>query len=59
MADEHVNMSAVSMLPSQGHEVALNITLEVSHLTQLSKVLNRVEQLTNVTEVRRMLSGCG
>ena len=57
MADEHVNMSAVSMLPSQGHEVALNITLEVSHLTQLSKVLNRVEQLTNVTEVRRMQSG--
>ena len=57
MADEHVNMSAVSMLPSQGHEVALNITLEVSHLTQLSKVLNRVEQLTNVTEVRRMQPG--
>ena len=57
MADEHVNMSAVSMLPSPGHEVALNITLEVSHLTQLSKVLNRVEQLTNVTEVRRMQPG--
>ena len=57
VADEHVNMSAVSMLPSQGHEVDFNVTLEVSHLTQLSKVLSRVEQLTNVTQVRRLQPG--
>ena len=57
VADEHVNISAVSMLPYQGHEVDLNVTLEVSHLTQLSKVLNRVEQLTNVTQVRRLQPG--
>ena len=57
VAGEHVNMSAVSMLPGQGHEVDFNVTLEVSHLTQLSKVLNRVEQLTNVTQVRRLQPG--
>ena len=57
VADEHVNMSALSMLPGQGHEVDLNVTLEVSHLTQLSRVLNRVEQLTNVTQVRRLQPG--
>ncbi len=57
VADEHVNMSAVSMLPGQGYEVDFNVTLEVSHLTQLSKVLSRVEQLTNVTQVRRLQPG--
>ncbi len=57
VAHEHVNMSAVSMLPGQGYEVDLNVTLEVSDLTQLSKVLNRVEQLTNVTQVRRLQPG--
>ena len=57
VADEHVNMSAVSMLPRQGHQVDLNVTLEVSDLSQLSKVLNGVEQLNNVTHVRRMRPG--
>jgi GTP pyrophosphokinase len=57
VADEHVNMSAISMLPGQGHEVDVNVTLEVSHLTQLGKVLSRLEQLTNVTQVRRLQPG--
>lgn len=57
VADEHVNMSTVSMVPGKAHEVDLSVTLEVSHLTQLSKVLNRVEQLRNVTQVRRLQPG--
>lgn len=57
IADEHVNMSAVNMPPLEGHQATLNLTLEVSNLSQLGKVLSRIEQLPNVTEVRRYKAG--
>ena len=56
VADEHVNMGDVSTL-SKGHEVHVNVTLEVSDLSQLSRVLSRVEELTNVTMVQRYRPG--
>ena len=56
VADEHVNMGDVSTL-SKDHEVHVNVTLEVSDLSQLSRVLSRVEELTNVTMVQRYRPG--
>ncbi len=57
VADEHVNMSAFNMPPLESHLAILNMTLEVSSLAQLSTVLHRIEQLPNVTEVRRYKAG--
>ena len=56
VADEYVNMGDVSTF-SKGHEVHVNVTLEVSDLSQLSRVLSRVEELTNVTMVQRYRPG--
>jgi GTP pyrophosphokinase len=56
VADEYVNMGDVSTV-SKGHEVHVNVTLEVSDLSQLSRVLSRVEELTNVTMVQRYRPG--
>jgi GTP pyrophosphokinase len=56
VADEHVNMGDVSTL-SKGHEVHVNVTLEVSDLSQLSRVLSKIEELTNVTMVQRYRLG--
>ena len=55
-ADEHVNMGDVTSF-IKGHEVHLNVILEVSNLSQLSRVLSRVEELTNVTMVQRYRPG--
>ena len=56
VADEYVNMGDVSTY-RKGHEVQVNVTLEVSDLSQLSRVLSRVEELTNVTMVQRYRPG--
>lgn len=56
VADEYVNMGDVST-HRKGHEVQVNVILEVSDLSQLSRVLSRVEELTNVTMVQRYRPG--
>ena len=56
VADEYVNMGDFSTY-RKGHEVQVNVTLEVSDLSQLSRVLSRVEELTNVTMVQRYRPG--
>ena len=56
VADEHVNMGDVSTF-NKGHEVHMNVTLDVSDLSQLSRVLSRIEELTNVTMVQRYRLG--
>ena len=53
---EGINMSAVNM-PSDRRQrrniITLYITLEISHIAQLSRVLTKIEQLPNVIEARR------
>jgi len=53
---EGINMSAVNM-PSDRKQrrniITLYITLEISHIAQLSRVLTKIEQLPNVIEARR------
>ena len=56
VADEKVNMLDVAT-SNKGHEVHVKVTLEVSDLSQFSRVLNRVEELTNITKVQRYRPG--
>ena len=57
VADEHINIGALDLPPDQEHVITMNVTLEVSHLMQLRKVLARIEQLPNVTQAHRYKSG--
>ena len=57
VADEHINIGALDLPPDQEHVITMNVTLEVSHLMQLRKVLTRIEQLPNVTQANRYKSG--
>jgi len=53
---EDINMSAVSMPPDSDRRqniITLYLTLEISNIAQLSRVLNKVERLPNVIEARR------
>jgi len=54
VANERVNVVAVSSRTDDAtREVDLRLTLEVTDLGQLSRVLDRLAQLPNVTEARR------
>jgi len=53
---EDINMSAVNMPPNRRKRqniITLYITLEISHIAQLSRVLTKIERLPNVIEARR------
>ncbi len=53
---EDINMSGVNMPINKGRRkniITLYITLEISHIAQLSRVLNKIERLPNVIEARR------
>jgi len=53
---ENINMSAVNTPPDRGRRkniITLYITLEISHIAQLSRVLTKIERLPNVIEARR------
>ena len=49
---EDINISAVSQ-NTQKNIATMYITLEVNHITQLSRVLTKIERLPNVIEARR------
>ncbi len=52
---EHINVSALNM-PRNGRRnniITLYITVDISHITQLSRVLNKIEQRPNIIEARR------
>lgn len=56
IAAENINMSAVNMPPRRNQRrniITLYITLDISHIAQLSRVLTKIEQLPNVIEARR------
>ncbi len=53
---EKINMPAVNTPPDRGRRkniITLYITLEISHIAQLSRVLTKIERLPNVIEARR------
>jgi len=53
VGEEHINMnSVVSTL--KAHQATIDLILEVTDLGQLSRVLNRIEALSNVVEARRV-----
>jgi guanosine-3',5'-bis(diphosphate) 3'-pyrophosphohydrolase len=39
---------------TKDHEATIDVLMEVTDLTQLSRVLNRIEALPNVLEARRV-----
>lgn len=56
IADEGVNMSSVSVETSRNLAV-FHITLEVHDIGELSRILDRLENLPNVTEAMRVRPG--
>jgi GTP pyrophosphokinase len=53
-ANEKINLSTVNVVTTkQSHKAQVLATLDIANLDQLSRVLAMVEQLPNVTEVRR------
>ena len=54
LANEKINVVAVNTITDHGTHVArMTLTLEISDINTLSRVLARIDQLPNVTEVRR------
>jgi GTP pyrophosphokinase len=55
IGSEHINMSAVNT-PDSGRRkniITLYITLDIGHIAQLSRILNKIERRPNVIEARR------
>jgi len=57
VADEKVSMSRVSIPDVKKNMANMLLTLQVNDLTQLARILNRIEQLPNVLDVRRWKPG--
>jgi len=57
LADERVNILYVSTTTQDDRTVALDVTLEVVDVGQLSRVLHKLESIQDVFEVRRDTSG--
>jgi GTP pyrophosphokinase len=56
LSSERVNVIAVNTLSNKGDNTAdFKFTLEISGVKLLSKVLNRIQQLPNVIEAKRIL----
>jgi GTP diphosphokinase / guanosine-3',5'-bis(diphosphate) 3'-diphosphatase len=56
VAEEHVNMSAVNVT-TKNNIATLMVTMDVTDLAQLSRLLSRIEQLPNVLEAHRWKAG--
>lgn len=56
VADEGVNMSSISVETNR-NVATINITLEVHDIAELSRILDRLENLPNVTEAIRVRPG--
>ena len=56
LANEKINILATNTLSdTRTHTARLDLTLEITDIDQLSRVLSRINQLPNVVEVRRKL----
>jgi (p)ppGpp synthase/HD superfamily hydrolase len=57
VADEHINMSSVEAITGQRDSMALiNATLEIADVSQLMRILTKIERLPNIVDVRRSVS---
>ena len=57
VADEHINMSSVEAITGQRDSMALiNATLEIEDVSQLMRILTKIERLPNIVDVRRAVS---
>ena len=58
LANEKVNVLAVNTQSNPGENTAsMNITVEVESLEGLSRLMNKIAQLPNVTSARRIRGG--
>ena len=56
VADEKINMQSAKAVTGMKNNMAvINATLELSNISQLTRVLTRIERLPNVLEVRRQV----
>ncbi len=54
LANQRINVVAVNTLSDRQQHVAhMNLTLEIPNIATLSQILSQIDQLPNVTEVRR------
>ena len=54
LGNEKINIIATSTLSEKrNHTARIDVTLEISDIDQLSRILNRIGQLPNIMEVRR------
>jgi guanosine-3',5'-bis(diphosphate) 3'-pyrophosphohydrolase len=53
IAEDHISMRQVSV-NTKAHQATIDMLMEVTDLSQLSRVLNRIEALPNVLEARRV-----
>ncbi len=54
LGNEKINILATNTLSEKrNHTARIDITLEISDIDQLSRILNRISQLQNILEVRR------
>ena len=56
LGEENINIMDVNMKVSH-HLATLSLVLEVGDISQLSRVLTRIENLPNVTEAHRIKPG--
>lgn len=56
ITDEGINMSSVNLETSHNYAI-FDLTLEVHDIAELSRVLDRLENLPNVTEAKRIRPG--
>ena len=57
LADEKVNIIFVQTQTNDDRTVSLKVTIEVENVSQLSKVLHKIESVPAVDEVRRDTGG--
>ena len=58
LANERINVLSMNTLTDkQLHQASLTLTLEISALEELGKVMDKINQIPNVADVRRERSG--
>jgi len=55
VTEDHINMRQVSV-NTKSHQATIDMLMEVTDLSQLSRVLNRIEALPNVLDAKRVRS---
>lgn len=54
IAEQSINMTNVNISTAENHTAIFRLTMEVSHINQLSLVLNKIDMLQEVMSVRRV-----